>query len=216
MNGDMPPGTRLPTTTELIAEFDVSNPTVQQALGTLKQEGFVEGRQGKGVFVRDRRTITVDVANYFQPAPGAYAYSVLGVIEVVPPAAVALALALDENGTAVLRRRLLTLDEDPVELSYSYYPADLVRDTRLTEKRKVPGGAPKVLADLGHPQAELVDDVSVRLPTTEELELLELPESVPVVQQFRTIYSDSGRPVEASILVKGGHHYVLRYRQQIH
>ena len=50
------------------------------------------------------------------------------------------------------------------------------------------------------------------MPTTEEVEILDLP-NVPVIRQFRVIYSDSERPVEASVLVKGGHLYELLYRQ---
>jgi GntR family transcriptional regulator len=50
------------------------------------------------------------------------------------------------------------------------------------------------------------------MPTTEEVKLLDLP-NVPIIRQFRVIYSDNGRPVEASVLVKGGHLYELLYKQ---
>jgi len=53
------------------------------------------------------------------------------------------------------------------------------------------------------------------MPTTEEVELLDLPVNVPVIRQFRVIRSAAGRPVEASVLVKGGHVYELRYRQGV-
>ena len=35
----------------------------------------------------------------------------------------------------------------------------------------------------------------------------------PVIRQLRVIYSDNERPVEASVLIKGGHLYELLYRQ---
>lgn len=213
MNGDLTPGERLPNTAELAERFAVNGTTIQQSLNTLKTEGFLVGEKGRGVFVRSRQPFTVDAANYFEPTPRAFAYTLLDVASCTPPAEVARALGTD---TAVLRRRILTHAGQPVELSLSYYPGDLAQGTRLADARKIPGGAPQVLADLGHAQHEFVDEVSVRQPTTEELKFLELPASVPVLQQFRTIYSDQDRVVEVSLLVKGGHLYLLRYRQQIH
>ena len=57
--------------------------------------------------------------------------------------------------------------------------------------------------------------LSSRLPTTEELEALDLPDDVPVIRTVRTIYTDSSRPVEASVLVKGAHLYELEYREVV-
>jgi DNA-binding GntR family transcriptional regulator len=42
---------RLPSTAELMAQFNVAKPTVLKAVRTLKAEKLVEGRQGMGVFV---------------------------------------------------------------------------------------------------------------------------------------------------------------------
>jgi GntR family transcriptional regulator len=87
-----------------------------------------------------------------------------------------------------------------------------VRGSDLARPRRVRGGAPRVLAELGYPQRYFADAVSARMPTAEEASLLALP-VVPVIRQFRVIYSDADRPVEASVLVKGAHLYELLYRQ---
>lgn len=216
MNGDLAPEERLPNNSELSVQFAVAGTTIQAALKILKDEGFLVGKKGQGVFVRSRQPFVVDVANYFQPSPQQYSYNLLKVAEVTPPVQIARALQIPDGGSVVLRQRLLLHDGVPVELSNSYYPAELVRGTPLAGARKIRGGAPAALADLGFPQRSLTDEVSTRPPTTEELEVLELPGSMPVLQQFRTIFSDEQRPVEASVLVKGGHLYVLRYSQQIH
>jgi GntR family transcriptional regulator len=100
-------------------------------------------------------------------------------------------------------------------MSWSYYPAEIAAHSPLAGRTKIPGGAPQALATLGYPQRNFIDRLSARLPTTEELENLELPDDVPVICQFRTIYSDERRPVEASILVKGAHLYELLYHQTI-
>ncbi len=52
------------------------------------------------------------------------------------------------------------------------------------------------------------------MPTDEEADLLSLP-NVPVIRQFRVVYSDEDRPVEVSILIKGSHLYELLYRLSV-
>lgn len=170
--------------------------------------------RGKGVYVRDKQPFTVDVSPYFEPSPGGYSYELLEVSEVRPTGDVARELCLGDDGLAVFRKRLLRLDGDPVELDWSYYPLDIVAGSALTRRQKIRGGAPRVLAELGYPQREMVDTVSVRMPTTEEVEMLDLP-VVPVMRQFRVIYSDDRRAVEVSELIKGAHLYQLRYQQAL-
>jgi GntR family transcriptional regulator len=102
-----------------------------------------------------------------------------------------------------------------VELSWSYYPTEIAARSPLAARTKISGGAPQALATLGYPQRDFIDRLSARAPTTEELETLELPDDVPVIRQFRIIYSDERRPVEASVLVKGAHFYELLYHQTI-
>jgi GntR family transcriptional regulator len=100
-----------------------------------------------------------------------------------------------------------------VELSASYYPADIAAGTSLAKAVKIRGGAPQVLSNLGFPQRRFVDRVSARPPTVEEAKTLDLPDGTPVIRQLRVTYSDNQRPVEASVLIKGAHLYELLYRQ---
>lgn len=52
--GRLKPGDQLPTTQGLIDTYGVSYGSVRTALLILKAEGLIEGRQGEGVFVRER------------------------------------------------------------------------------------------------------------------------------------------------------------------
>ena len=52
--GELNPGDRLPSTSQLMAEFEVGNTAIRNAMLVLKAEGWVEGHQGKAVFVRAR------------------------------------------------------------------------------------------------------------------------------------------------------------------
>ena len=215
MRGDLAAGAQLPSTAELVAQYVAANATIQRALSTLKAEGFLDSRVGKGVYVRDRQPFVIDATAYIAPEPGRFRYRLVTVEEAVPPADVLEALELAAGATAISRSRILVHDDQPVELSASYYPAEIAAGTSLAKRTKIPGGAPRVLADLGFPQRSFVDRISARPPTVDEAETLELPEGTPVIRQLRTIYSDQQRPVEASVLIKGAHRYELLYRQEI-
>ena len=54
LSGELEPGAQLPTGHELARFFGVSRMTVQTALRTLREEGFVRSRTGSGVYVRDQ------------------------------------------------------------------------------------------------------------------------------------------------------------------
>ncbi|SFZ84240.1 DNA-binding transcriptional regulator, FadR family [Devosia enhydra] len=56
--GDPPAGSKLPTEIELTARFGVSRTVIREAIAALAADGFVEPRQGAGVFVLDRATLT--------------------------------------------------------------------------------------------------------------------------------------------------------------
>lgn len=215
MSGRLEPGTQLPSTPQLVEQYSSANATIQRALAILKAEGYLYGRAGKGVYVRDRQPFVVDVAAYFTPGQSGYSYKLLDVSEARPPADIMHGLELQEDETAIVRQRLLIRNDEPVELCWSYYPISIVAGSDLAGHRRIRGGAPRVLAELGIPEREFTDSISVRPPTVEEVESLHLPAEVPVICQSRVVYSDDRKPVEASILVKGGHLFELRYRQTI-
>lgn len=51
--GDYPPGSRLPTKAELMAQYQVAVNTVERAIEELRKAGIVETAQGAGMFVRE-------------------------------------------------------------------------------------------------------------------------------------------------------------------
>ncbi|WP_406211633.1 GntR family transcriptional regulator [Streptomyces decoyicus] len=226
MNGDLGPGTRLPSTAQLKERFAASNATVQKALGLLKDERLVVGRAGAAVTVRDHRQRTMRPAAYMAPATdgeryrwlseaeklGTHARSkLLRVAEVVPPADVSAALGLPHDGTAVLRHQLLLIDDEPVELVSSYYPLEIARGTAIEKRQKIRGGTPVLLAELGHPPRLSVDRVSARVPTQEQFTALRLPGDLPVLRTLRVVHGDGDRPIEVTVMVKAGHLYELQY-----
>lgn len=226
MSGDLAPGDSLPSTAQLKERFGAASATVQKALQLLKGEHLVVGRAGASVTVREHRQRTIRPAAYMAPSPtgepcrwltetanfGSRARStLLDVSEVEPPADVADALALQPGGTAILRHQLLSIDDEPAELVASYYPLDIAEGTAITERRRIPGGTPTLLASLGHPPRLSVDRVSARVATQEQYRLLRLPGDLPVLRTLRVVFGDDDRPIEATVMVKAGHLYEVQY-----
>lgn len=226
MSGEWEPEQRIPTTDDLMKAHKTSNVTVQRALDVLKREGLLEGRSGSGVYVRAHAPQTISPASLMAPSESGEPYrwiteaaargqrganKILDVAEVAVPKRVARALGIEDGGVAVLRMRIGLLDDEPAELVQSYYPVELARGTRLADRRKIPGGSPTLLAEMGYPQRGQDDVVATRSATAVEHELLELPGDVPVLEVFRVVYSDDRRPIEVTVLVKPGHLYKMGY-----
>jgi DNA-binding GntR family transcriptional regulator len=53
-SGDIQPGRPVPSKRTLSQELGVAGNTIEKAIQLLKDEGLVEGVQGRGVFVRQR------------------------------------------------------------------------------------------------------------------------------------------------------------------
>lgn len=230
MSGEWEPGRKVPTNEVLRAQYETSNVTIQRALQILKDEKFLEGQAGVGVFVRGERAQTIQPAHYIAPSePGQPyrwlteaanrqqrgKYRMLDVGEVVPPREVAKALRIDEGDTAMLRSRIGFLDEHPAELVHSYYPIELARGTRLADRRLIPGGSPALLHEMGYPTRSQDDAVAARPATTEEYEALEIPRDVPVIEVFRIVYSDDDKPIEVTLLTKPAHRFKMGYHIEL-
>jgi GntR family transcriptional regulator len=209
--GDIAAGDRLPSTAELRLRYGVNNMTITRALAILKAEGLVEGHRGKAVVVTGQQPTAIPAAHRPTLRPGST--RLLEVGETPAPARVAAAFGLPP-GAAVLVRHQLALvgdQDEPAELVWNYYPVELARGTVLAEPVLLPGGSPAVLAALGRPVRTAVDHVSVRPATVAEFVALGLPGDVPVLRQFRVAYAYGERAVEATVMIKAGQRFEIRY-----
>jgi GntR family transcriptional regulator len=231
LSGDLRPGDRVPSTDALMRQYGVGNKTVQGALQILKAERFVEGQKGSGVFVTARQPIVIRANHYPVSAPAGEPYpwiseaagrgrvgsaQLISVGEEPAPARVAATFGLQVGTPVVVRHQLLLLDDEPAELAWSYYPTDIARGTRLDEKRLIRGGSPVALAELGYPPRNAVDQVGTRLATVAEFVALKLPEDMPILRQFRVVFTDHERPVEVTVMVKAGQQFEIQYELPEH
>jgi GntR family transcriptional regulator len=225
-SGVLRPGDPIPSNSTIMDRFKVASSTAQRAVRTLTSEGLVESVPGRGVFVRTKRPWRVVSSRYLSVPPegerdrwtteGAKdgrraAQQITFVGEVEPPEDVADNLRLPDAGTAVVRKRVMLLDDEPVELVESYYPTELVRGSRIMEIGKIPRGARAVLVALGHPPRRAHEVVHTRMPTPDESRALHLSTGTPVFHVLRTVLSDDDRPIEVDVMVLGGDRNRLEY-----
>lgn len=121
--------------------------------------------------------------------------------EVIPPDEVANALRLSPGEKAAARRRIILLDGDVIELADSYYPLSVARGTALTEKRKIKGGAPTLLAELGYQPRHVTEDLEFRSANKFERTALTLPDGASVLTLLRTTSTEDGSPYEVQLMV---------------
>ncbi|MEY9927148.1 GntR family transcriptional regulator [Catenulispora sp. GP43] len=209
----------LPTFKLLKDLYNTSTNTAQRAVALLKAEGFVEGQQGKALIIRSDRIRITDAASQLEPPASTITYQVLHVGPERPPSDAAAKLGLADNETALLRKRLMLRDDDPVEIEWSYYPESVVTGTALDKPphqiQRDLATAPTVLAALGWRHHGLIDEIQVREPTTEELQTLELPDEIPVMRTLRTITDAEGTVLEVTVMITSGHLYGVRYHQTL-
>lgn len=221
---------------KILAEwYSTTVNTVQHALEILKGEGLISSEKGKGtrVVAEAKTPVLADP----DPQLKAYRYDTLAV-DVLPvavpkrereermeerdpetvPKAVADLLGLGPDGQAVRRFRVMRVRAtgEPVEVDWSYYPVEIAVGTRIAQPGSIKGGVQGILDEMGLPVVDYEDRVSTRVPTTRELELLHLPPHVSVLQTLRVVWSHDERPIEATVMVKGGHRFELLYRRSAH
>jgi GntR family transcriptional regulator len=225
--GELAPGDKLPSETELMDHYHVARMTVRQAVAELRGEGLVVPEHGRGVFVRSRPPVRRLASDRFarrhrDAGKAAFLAEVEGlgrpsvdeiqVGEGVPPDRVRELLGLTARARATIRSRRYLLDGQPVELATSYIPSEIARGRKIADVDTGPGGVYARLEEMGHRLGEFVEEVSVRMPTPNERRRLQLGAGVPVMIVLRTAYDAEGRPVEVTDTIKAGPSYVLEYR----
>lgn len=223
--GELPPGAQLPSEQGLIEQYEVSRNTVRLAVGVLVNEGLVESGQGKGSFVRRRAPLrffasrtdsrkrrertTRDAFQSDTTEQGRTGSLHIEVGIVYPPEDIASRLGLAEGEAVAVRRRIQYVDGDPYATADTYFPLELVRGTAITQPDDIPRGANAVLDDIGHAQVRWLDEVTVRMPTTDEVHRLKLSPGTPVAILVRTGYDTDEIPVRVFVTVLPGDRYTL-------
>jgi GntR family transcriptional regulator len=198
-NDEYPPGTQLPSEDTLAQRFSVSRPTVRLALNTLRAEGLLSVRMGKGSTVRpgpDAKAVTIwrdadtgpdrlthpSEPQRYRSHPGPRIAALLG-MDADEPAFVQDATGTDPaTGRRVLTRRILPFtvaENTPLHMAQFPERAELL--TILTQ---------------AYGELSATEYVRPLMPAPDEATALDLIEGTPILETTR-ITSAGRRPVLA-------------------
>lgn len=216
---------KLPSERDLRAHYDVSQMTVRQALGVLRDEGLIESRVGSGWYVAEWRPIVRNALSRLSATQWGDGRSMWDVdiddrtLEAVDvqtetlqaPADVARALDLEIGELVCRRNRRYAVDGEIVMRATSYIPEDLARGTRITQIDAGPGGTYARLREAGHGPVQFREQLRCRLATPTEVDDLHLAAGAPVIEQHRSAMRTDGRVVEINRMVLDASKFLLVY-----
>lgn len=227
--GQLAPGSTLPTTRELAEHYGVTPKTVSAGIDALKVEGLVIGEQGGRRRVRSDRPITWNLTKFERgqrrdsavmddwstaiKEAGRVPAQHVTVSREAASSEVAEWLQVTPGSEIVQRVRMRTVDDRPFQLSTSWFPGEIALGTLLEEEGdvSVPGG---ILKSIGHPQHRVRDEITVRMPTPEEIQQLQLPPGTPVAQHVRIGIGERG-PVRVMKTIAPGDRHMLVYEMEV-
>jgi DNA-binding GntR family transcriptional regulator len=217
--GELAPGERVPSRTQLSRRYTVSDRVAIEAVKVLMNEGLVEGRPGSGTYVRRRP----EVRSLRRRSPGTSPPVALEGArhgrseESTAPSAIAERLRV-EAGAEVMRTDLLFFDGDePVMLGTSWEPLSLTRDTPIMwpEQGACAGLGPvNRMARIGVDVTGTIETTSARPALEEESRRLGLPRSAVVIVLGRTCLAGE-RPVETAEFVVAAERHELWHESEI-
>ena len=134
------------------------------------------------------------------------------VTEVTPPPEVAEGLGTSPGELVVVRRRVMLINGQAVELTDSYYPSAVASGTGLAETKKIRGGAVTLLTKLGYEAGVVQEEISARPPTSNESAILDLADGEWVIILSRLTRTADGEPIEMSVMTMAANGRRLRYQ----
>ncbi|WP_432034465.1 GntR family transcriptional regulator [Streptomyces antibioticus] len=213
-NGELAPGSPLPSMRTVCESFGATITTVNRAYRLLQSEGLTQSKPGVGTVVRDQRRVRVPFSTYGESlAPGGSrgpwerATAAQGLDgrmvvqapeheEVAPD--VAGALGVEPGTTVVRRRRRAMIGDEVVQIQDAWYPLDVAETAGLDSPGKIVGGILGAMTGAGLLPATADHKVTAWVPTSEQTAELSLGARVSVLVVERVTRDDSGRVLEVA------------------
>ncbi|MER6499917.1 GntR family transcriptional regulator [Streptomyces sp. NPDC001455] len=232
-NGEYAPGDHLPHIRDLVQAGKGSKSTVHAAYKALEAEGLVTSSRGHGTVVRPLAPLKrlgierYDKAKWRDNDEVAFIADRVAsgrshkrgdqtqtVALVAAPPVVAAAHGLPVGAPVYARARLVKEEGRPTHSLTSYYRPDHVEGTRIVDPSPGPagrGGGFRVLYEAGYEIDHMKEELFARSSTPEEMKLLMLPSSEPVVELHRTTYTADGTVVEFAIGIHAASRFTWSY-----
>ncbi|MCX4094433.1 GntR family transcriptional regulator [Nocardia sp. alder85J] len=219
VRGDLAPGAPVPSVREIASRWQVARTTASKALAALREQGLVESRTGSGTYVRPPHAAPGARERFVRSARLGTAYSdtesvtfpFVGLSRA--PEHVATLLGLDIGAPVIERRRVISDTEGPIELSTSWFAAEMAEIAPpLAQPQQIRGGTVKLLADaLRIRPVYAREQMCARTATGYETAVLGLTDAAVLVCRL-TIHDGSGRSVELDEAIYPANRWA--YRQE--
>jgi GntR family transcriptional regulator len=215
--GEWPPQSPIPSERQLETLYQVSRPTIRQAIELLIHEGYLYREHGRGTFVMPQKLQKglLELTSFSEDL----------IKRGIKPGQQILEMAYEDAPTDVLRKLELTADtkalrilrvrlgdELPIGLQTSYVilrPDQVITQTELENA----GSLYKILQEKLHIIPWAADEtLEVTLATKEEADLLQVKIGAPLLLNERVLWSQERKAVEfVKILYRGDRYrYTMR------
>ncbi|ACY95654.1 GntR family transcriptional regulator [Thermomonospora curvata] len=207
--GQYPPGSMLPSESQLVREFAVGRTTVVRALQMLQQDGWIVREHGRGSFVKGRpaseREVTRPGLAVLDQPETRDGVSLVQVGTVPAPSPVVAVLGLGEGASLVMRRWVSTRDGVPSELVTCWFPPELAYGTDLGSDSPLPVGVRAHLRSVRQLRIDhIAERLTARLPDADEPTLLQVGSSDPVLSILATAHDATDAALFAVEVVMPG------------
>jgi DNA-binding GntR family transcriptional regulator len=207
-DGVYAPGDQLPSETQLVERFKVSQPTVRAAVAVLRAEGLVESVHGRGTFVRERRRLQRVSRNRYgraradeQLLTSHLRHEITSAGRAPVPEEIAEIMGAEPGSEVIVRQRTLYDREtnQPVELGASYFSLQSAVGTYLEQPTVVPKALFLCVEELtGRRYTKARDRFTARMPSVYEATTFGISPGNPVLHVIHTAYDEDDNVLEVS------------------
>ncbi|WHM36942.1 GntR family transcriptional regulator [Streptomyces sp. BPTC-684] len=224
LSGEFTPDAPLPSEAQLIERYQVSRPTVRNAIAALRAEGLIDVRHGKGSFVRSSGLPAVTIERRISRTTGGRFTTHNGEAwdEAEEPKTY-------RSHTTKATGALLELGEEEALFGCDRLLTDPATGTRTMHRTLIPFATAEAISGLadapdtppptiyalltkaGH-KLWWSETVRARMPLPDERAALHLPDATPVLHTSRVTHGTDDRPLILEELRVGADRAELAYK----
>lgn len=224
-SGELAPGVKLPSESEIMRAHSVSRMVAKMAIRTLRDSGLIDSHPGRGSFVRSVNRIVRQVPERYRLERSGITPVESDVDGDVARQHASAHTTADESiagrlgvpvGDPVMQTDYrYVVGDEPVQVAVSYEPLALTRGTPIEyPEDSIVRGVVARMESIGHAPDAVVEKVITRSAHPQEAEKLRLRTGAFVLAIERTYYAGSVA-VETANIVFSGDRYELAYHLDI-